>query len=289
LYYLSGPRACFRTLLRLVADSDGAPTSLVELRKRYIYFCAEVGGPAVRPLPNEGQVTYAESRISAIIEKYKDRSSLTDIGANVLETPMSARVEAMTRVAAVKHTLSRIDPAFSSFFDFFIHTLFYQRAYHSGGGSVSSALGVVWCAVNKQWTDNDIIEFFVHELTHNLLFLDERANKHYVSIDAIAKRDNWAISAILERPRPLDKVFHSLMVAHEVLKYREVHGEPDHSHIHPSSLHLRDAAWKTSDSIARIVKTGELVTPRFLELLDSVIQSLEKGNIHEFGQREKIA
>lgn len=58
------------------------------------------------------------------------------------------------------------DPEFVMFFDFFIHTMFYQRARHSGGGSVSGALGVIWCAINRQWNDEDIVEFLVHELAH---------------------------------------------------------------------------------------------------------------------------
>src|SRR5438105_3419297 len=104
MYYLVGPRACLHTLLRLVTDpDDGAQLNLSQLRTQYIEFCADVGGASVRPLPDEGQVTYSNHRIAALLNKYRDHSSLTDITADIAETPPSSRRIAMARVTAAKH------------------------------------------------------------------------------------------------------------------------------------------------------------------------------------------
>jgi hypothetical protein len=268
MYRLIGPRDCMHTLLCLVNGHDSTRSSdLADLRSKYIAFAAEVGGPSLRPLPGEDGVTFSAERIETLLEKYRDRSALTDIGADIAETPERSRREAMSRVIAAKEAFAAVDPDFVAFFDFFIHTMFYQRAFHSGGGSVSSALGVIWCAINRKWSDEDIIEFFVHELAHNMLFLDERANGHYAGIDAIADPRNWALSAVLERPRPLDKVFHSLIVSNEVLQHRLKHGEPANPLLHPSSRHMAEAAAKTIDSIHRVIDRGGLVLPRFEEIL----------------------
>jgi hypothetical protein len=267
MFRLVGPGDCLRTVLRLVNEVGKAPGDLADLRSKYIAFAAEVGGPSVRPLPGESGVTYSSPRIEMLLEKYRDQSALTDIGADIANTPDQSRHEAMSRVIAAKDAFAAKDPDFIAFFDFFIHTMFYQRAHHSGGGSVSSALGVIWCAINRRWSDEDIIEFFVHELAHNMLFLDERANGHYAGIDAIADPRNWALSAVLERPRPLDKVFHSLIVSNEVLQHRHKHGEPANPLLHPSSHHMAEAAAKTIASIHQIIDRGGLVLPRFEEIL----------------------
>jgi hypothetical protein len=57
-------------------------------------------------------------------------------------------------------------------------------------------------------------------LAYHLLLIDERVHGHYVSYAKLADKRNYAHSAILKCNRPLDKVFHSLVVATELLASR---------------------------------------------------------------------
>lgn len=176
----------------------------------------------------------------------------------------------MNAVNTGKERMKGINPVLCAIFDFAIHTIFYHRSKESGGGSVSSAPGVIWCAPRLNWTPDDMAEFLVHELTHNMLFIDERRYQHYIDFDDIAKPENYARSAILMRPRPLDKVFHSLIVSHEVISFRLENGEPEAPNVHPSNTVMLDAAHDTIESIHGLLSNKSLVTSRFMELLDKI-------------------
>ena len=125
------------------------------------------------------------------------------------------------------------------------------------------------------WSANDFIEFFIYEMTHTLLFLDERRFQHYRDYPALANSRNFALSAILRRPRPLDKTVHSLLVAVEVLSYCEqVSGHPSHPMLHPRSPLIFDSYWQTLHSLRKMGNLQELVTPRVIHLLESCEESL---------------
>jgi hypothetical protein len=113
-------------------------------------------------------------------------------------------------------------------------------------------------------------EFLVHELTHNLLFLDERRHEHYVNPLLLADSASFAVSAVLKIPRPLDRTFHSLIVASEVLAFRKICGEPAHPLVHPSTEALLRACRSTIDDIRGVIRRRPLVTPRFMEMLSRV-------------------
>ena len=150
---------------------DGRGLSVDELRAKYIVFVTRLLGEDICPDRGGEQVTYDDRKITKLLTLYEDDSPLTDLKIQVSETPDGARREAMARVLETKRQISKVDPVFIALFDFYIHTLFYQRSPDSGGGSISSGLGVIWCSISKRWTHDDIHEFLLHELTHNLLFL----------------------------------------------------------------------------------------------------------------------
>lgn len=275
MYYLNNPQEFISSVLALTAKDGNTCSDISELRNRYIDFAVSVGGEAVRPSDTEDSYCYNEERILSLISKYKDYSQLTDIETDTSETSHESRVNAMKAVSEGKKHLQQSNNELGSLFDFAIHTMFYHRSKESGGGSVSSAPGVIWCSPRLNWTKEDMAEFLVHELTHNMLFIDERRYQHYIDFDDIAIPENYAKSAILMKPRPLDKVFHSLIVSHEVLSYRMENGEPVNPNVHPSTQKMYDAALETIDTIRELLGRKTLVTTRFLELMDKVEISLE--------------
>lgn len=276
MFYLNGPELTFKSLLALTANESGAAENMEQLRERYIDFSVSIGGECVRPLDSQTLYCFDNERILELVSKYKDYSQLTDIETDASDTSHASRLQAMAAVDGCRKKLQRTHPELHDFFSFIVHTMFYHRSYESGGGSVSSAPGVIWCAHRTDWSEDDLAEFLVHEMTHILMFIDERRHQHYYDFDEIAKPENYARSAVLMRQRPLDKVFHSLLVSHEVLSFRCGNGEPGVPIVHPKSGAMLSAAYDTIGSIRAVPALKSLVTPRLLALLDQAEASFGK-------------
>ena len=270
MFYLHGERDCLRTLLLVTAKEDGMARGAAQLREYYLDFVTSIGGPEMRPASVSEQITYDEARIARLMAKHTTNRAPTDLKVGALETPATARREAMARVEAALAHLDTVNPPLKRLFDLVIHTLFFHRSRESGGGSVSSAPGTIWCSVRRNWSLPDICEFLVHEFTHNMLFLDERRFEHFRDPLLLQKPENFAVSAVLKIPRPLDRAFHSLVVASEVLSFRDENGEPETPHVHPCTHDLARACQATLDGIRTVIEDKDLVTPRCLEILERV-------------------
>ncbi len=274
MFYLLGEKECLRTLLLLTAQGGNVAKTESELKARYFDFVAGIGGPELRPPNPEERVTYDDARIAKIIAKYTQFARLNDPAIEVLETPLEARKEAMGHVLGAIDYLGSVNAGLRHVLELVIHTIFYHRSPVSGGGSVSSAPGVIWCSPRRFWTRGDIAEFLVHELSHNILFLDERRYEHYADYQALADESTYAKSAVRRTARSLDRTFHSLVVASEVLAFRAEAGEPADPGVHPRSADLRRACVETIDSIRAVTSRRKLVTDRFEEIMQRVEASL---------------
>ncbi|CAH2810032.1 MAG: hypothetical protein CBARDCOR_6744 [uncultured Caballeronia sp.] len=73
------------------------------------------------------------------------------------------------------------------------------------------------------YTFSDLMEMLVHELTHQTMFLDELRYAHFSYADVL-DRSTWEKSTILNVARQLDKVLHSIIVAIEILLFRDMPG-----------------------------------------------------------------
>jgi hypothetical protein len=271
MFYLYGESECLRTLLLLTAKNGVMARGESQLREYYLDFVTAIGGPELRPANHSEQITYDEARIQKLIAKHTDMATPNDLIVGALETPAAARYEAMERVSAAIDRIGAVNARLRRVFDLVIHTLFFHRSGQSGGGSISSAPGVIWCSPRRAWSVDDLSEFLVHELTHNYLFLDERRHEHYVDPHLLADPDTFAVSAVLKRPRPLDRTFHSLVVASEVLSFRAEAGEPSQPLVHPATHDLVNSCRSTIEGIHVVLaRKPSLVTPRFLQVLDRV-------------------
>lgn len=173
-----------------------------------------------------------------------------------------------SRVKQALASIQQYEPAFYELICLVITTIFSTPSKLAGGGSTSAAIGCIWVNLRKHWQEQDVIEFLVHETTHNLVFLDELCYKHY-DYEEISKKENYAWSAILNKPRPLDKVFHSIIVSTEVLLFRnEILSHPNNSCLHPPTDVMLE---QTKYSISYIKNNPRLcscLTARAHELLD---------------------
>lgn len=161
-----------------------------------------------------------------------------------------------------------------NFLNSFIEVIFYEGSDVSSGGSTSNAIGVIWANPHPKFSVNDVLEFLVHELTHNLLFLDEWVHPHY-DYDIILKPETWCNSAILHIKRPLDKVVHSIIVATEIVLLRNKFiGEPQNPCAHPPSDTMITSILDSIAQIRQLSGAGEFIKPRVWHLLNNVESKL---------------
>lgn len=171
-----------------------------------------------------------------------------------------------------------IVPGFQNIFNLVMSSLFYAKSKAAGGGSTSAAIGILWCDHRDSWQEKDFIEFFVHELTHTLLFLDERRFGHYKNLADVEKTQNYAYSAILKKKRPLDKVIHSIVVATEIVLLRQsTLGHPQNPKLHPPSEQIIE---NTLLAIKDARTKSIFLTERTLGLLDLCEKKMENCYVY---------
>lgn len=134
-----------------------------------------------------------------------------------------------SRAPSVKHLL-----------DIVMHTFFLAESnsvegLSAYGASTSNLIGLIWISSFGMLSIEDYAELLLHELTHHLLFIDEHVHP-YFDEEALHSKKTWCYSAILRRARPLDKAFHSIVVASELLLARERFlPPPSWIKVHPST------------------------------------------------------
>ena len=204
-------------------------------------------------------------------------SSLNDLNqADIVGPPYNER-DRKEKLGFAKDTLSQLfalSESFSFVFDLVVHSVFVRpskpgkTSLGAHGGSSSAAIGSIWLEVGSKITALDLTEMFIHELAHQLVFIDE-LNHTQFNYSLIVKPENFARSAILKRNRPLDKTVHSIVVGAYLVQARN---EFLNSHcatlIHPTTESLKQDTLDSIESVQGLTNLNELITPhtrRFIE------------------------
>jgi hypothetical protein len=235
-------------------------------------FCNDISGVDIHWF---GRTDWLEQQkiIDALVKLFTSTDKLTDLPADYCTTRSDVRAEVKILFDNSIALMEKLDSTLAAILNFFVHTIFFQGSPNTNGGSTSSAPGVIWFAPRRDWTVQDGMEFLVHELTHTLMFIDERIHGHYVSLESIADSKNYATSAILGKKRPLDKVVHSFIVSAEILLLRRRLGEPSSPKAHAPSDILLDRIIATSHDL-RGSSLRMLMTGRLVYVIDQTLQML---------------
>ena len=202
--------------------------------------------------------------------------ALNDLNqADVLGAPFDAenhRAKSELARQALSAVLE-LDDDFASVFSLVIHSIFVRPSKPapgirgSHGGSSSASIGAIWLTVADSIQLLDIMEMYVHEMCHHLLFIDE-LNHPQFNYAEIAKRENFARSAILRISRPLDKVIHSIVVAAELLESRRRFlNNSGRTLIHPPSPELAANGLTAVSSVRELPNLPDLITPHLAEVV----------------------
>jgi hypothetical protein len=284
MYYLIGENQILENNFSLVHSFTPKKTKVTSqtsrIKQAYLDFLRLIQ-PNVNtsPIPysDEIQMITDERKVFQLCKEASRDCILTDLSTEMELTPHHARKEAYDRTSEALSELKEKEFQLFTLLNTFVHSLYYQRSQTSAGGTTSSTIGYVWLSIRKNWSNQDIIEFLIHEFAHTLVFLDELTFGHYHSLGEIVNPENWRISAILKRRRPIDKVVHSLIVAHEIILLRKNLFKSDALTLaHPSTQEMESACEETLWSL-REKSLDTLVKPRVQELISKVSASLKKN------------
>jgi hypothetical protein len=272
MFHLLGLEANLETVIVLarpyVSDLRG-PIDGDGLRQGYRRFLEDLQ-PQVptSDLPGPCFVTEPET-VRVLLELFGAESELSDVRYVLAEGDSRGATEALGRTRSALLELRELSPALESLFDLVVTTVFAAPSRSADGGTINTALGVVWVNPRPSWSTVDFLEFFVHELTHTLVFLSELRHGLYARPAELADPANFALSALRRTPRPLDKALHSAVVAAEILLAREATlGHPEYPVLHPATADLADGALASVESIAAVAADRDLLLPHALELLE---------------------
>ncbi len=273
MLYLTGLKENLETLLVLAKskynDSDikTIEEMKIGLRKYLLNFqprsvIAEIEAPEIVEIKSSGQIKTFQELFSeqSRLNDFKQESLIDLDKAWDYEDLNSDKFKEALEFIRVK------DPGVYQYINLIFNYYFFANSGKAAGGSSSGGIGVLWVNPKKSWHLQDYAEFIVHELTHQILFYDERRFEHYPDYPSILKKENYAYSTILNKGRPLDKVVHSLFVGMNVLLFREkFFGLKSTPTLHPDSQKIIESLDKTFESIDRLQPV--LLSSRIQELM----------------------
>jgi hypothetical protein len=274
---LCSREAVVRNLYRIARGHDESIVvdTASELREGFLAFL-EARQPLV-PVNWTGDVFVQDPATQAKLSSAFSKGALNDLNQEDVVGEAYERGVLESKTNLVRNALNEVllmDDDFAFVFDLVIHSIFVRpskpakMAHGSHGGSSSASIGAIWLAVGDKISQFDLIEMLIHELTHHILFVDE-LNHPQFHYQLIKLRENYALSAILKKQRPLDKVVHSIVVGASLIDARRRFvGRHDATIIHPTTPDLERDVLAAVDSVNAMPNVEMLITPHMRCIID---------------------
>jgi|688.fasta_scaffold45405_4 hypothetical protein len=276
MYHLLGLKECIRNVAILCKPYFPNQVNRNELKEAYKKFLEKSQSHVPRFTEKEISFLHKPQDIGLLLQIFEEESFLDDF-EDIFD--LSKAAESSFQMNRIKEAFAQIQNIDSGFYDLVqlvINIIFSAPSKLAGGGSTSAAIGCIWANIRNHWQCQDILEFLVHETTHNLVFLDELCHKHYSNYSELPKTENFAWSAILNKLRPLDKVFHSIIVSTEVLLFREqTFGHPDQPCLHPPSSLMIEQTLNSVNYLNERSDLKALLSKRANLLLENCYEKLK--------------
>lgn len=274
-----GMKPMARNLVSLIGTVSGQRkfSNVANVRKNFIDFL-DVLQPRETQRSIDGVRFVSDFDDAGVLSSYFSNDSLLDdrAQAQVFSRERSDCVQ--EKIELLKRGLesvSFIGTGHRELIESIVTDIFIFPSRNARAGSTSQAIGVVWANPKLSYELNDVVEMLVHELTHQLLFLDELCHPYY-EYPVLRDSKNWPVSAILKTRRPFDKVLHSAVVAVEILLLRcGFIGNPKDPAVHPPTEMLKRQLLFTIDSMKASLDNGRSI---LRERGKEVVQILEKNS-----------
>lgn len=260
-----------KNTLILCSTSKKVPQSYQELKSAYQAFLKTIQPAITVPASKSIYFNLEPTTDLELAGLFQSRSHLNDKQQEDIIDLNDKNIQVENNKVALNEALEKsqkLDPDFYNLFNLVINQIFFAPSRRAGGGSSSTAIGVIWANHRPSWSQSDLIEFLAHEMTHTLMFLDERRYQHYCKVDILKQPEYFARSSILNISRPLDKVIHSLVVATEILCLRdEILGHPAAPKLHPVSSKMLQSCEQTLVSLQPFLIRDDVLTLRGRQLV----------------------
>jgi hypothetical protein len=164
-------------------------------------------------------------------------------------------------------SISAVSRELRELIDLTIGEIFLAQEDGSEGGTMSSAVGLIWLNPHAAWDPRKAGENIVHEWIHNMLFLADMVDPLFaVDYTGLSADSAHATSAILHRKRPFDRCYHSAAVAAGLVFYHTISGDRQKADA------LIEPTMKT---VRELEDKPELMTPSGADLMQDVARFLQ--------------
>jgi hypothetical protein len=176
--------------------------------------------------------------------------------------PAARHAELHELIGAGLDSITAVSRDLRELIDLTIGEIFLAQEAGSDGGTMSSAVGLIWLNPRMDWGARKTGENIVHEWIHNMLFLADMVDPIFaVDYTGLSAESAHATSAILHRKRPFDRCYHSAAVAAGLVYFHSISGEPKEADA------LIEPTMKT---VLELQAKPELMTPSGADLLGEV-------------------
>ncbi|MBX9889740.1 MAG: hypothetical protein K2X94_00510 [Amoebophilaceae bacterium] len=249
-----------------------------KIKKAYHHFLLEE--QPNYSIERSGDIAYISSGPNfERLVSYFNADSIFHDEKNLLSPSASDHIkkEIQVKLSAIE----QLNPKLFEVFDLLVHSILISACENSYGGTHSKAIGVLCISpIVSSWTIDVFYEFICHELTHMLMFLDEHRFTHFIDIYAAAQKENYSVSAILAKNRPLDKVLHSIVVSVEIILSRnKVFKNQNQSNVlHPDTSTLIRQTRQSITKILAMINIKSMLSHRAFDLLEKCSKTIENLN-----------
>lgn len=194
------------------------------------------------------------------------------------------RFEIQEQLEAMRYLISSHTPEALEMLDLLVSEIVVLNMEKPTAGSHSAALAMIWINPKREWTPSYYAETVVHEMLHQVLFLEDMVNGLMQDMDLLEREDTRAYSAVRKTSRYFDSAFHAAFVAAGMTSY------------YRSVMHAGFAG--QAEKIFELVEHGQLavkdlqsvalrqrgngrpiLTPRGEELLDAMDEFFHTVNV----------
>lgn len=135
-------------------------------------------------------------------------------------------------------TLQQQEPTLFALAQCIIKVIVVHPLLQYTNGTTKDTLGLACFDFKDHFTTQDFIELVVHQLTHMLLFIDDRLHPHATKEDKERLLDVGLVSKLGGTQFPWYIAFHSYLVGVEVLCFRTAVNLPEYSPYHGNTTRI---------------------------------------------------
>ncbi|UAK15811.1 aKG-HExxH-type peptide beta-hydroxylase [Sporolactobacillus terrae] len=249
------------------------------LKKGYRKFLSEIQPDVPHSKTNEINFVESNELTRSLSSIFGAKSLLDDVDYDLGDSQNKFNYKKNFALKETHSAMIELGEKYKSFkwlFNLAMDSVFYAPSQSAQGGTTSNAVGVLWVNPSDRWNKIDYYELLIHELCHTMIFLYERCYGIFTNKNKLTDPETFAVSAIRGKRRPLDKAYHSAIVATEILMFRKnIIGDVVPHVLHPETNDLISMTLVSLKSIKSVGIEKKMLNERAIKMLDICLSKLK--------------